>query len=110
KNLFEVSIQESKDLVALRKKIKEKVASQKDFPVSWTLDTENVGKIEFRGFESGKKASEVSGQERLYYDRDKPFNKQVPYFANYKPSIIIKKPKAYIVPQRSGRASCRERV
>lgn len=99
KNLFEVSVQESKDLVALRKKIKEKVASQTDFPVSWTLDTENVGKIEFRGFESGKKASEVSGQERLYYDRDKPFSKQVPYFANYKPSIIIKKPKAYIVPQ-----------
>lgn len=99
KNLFEVSVKESKDLVALRKKIKEKVASQTDFPVSWTLDTENVGKIEFRGFESGKKASEVSGQERLYYDRTKPFIKQVPYFANYKPSIIIKKPKAYIVPQ-----------
>lgn len=99
KNLFEVSIKESKDLVALRKNIKQQVAAQTDFPVSWTLDTEKVDQIEFRGFESGKKTSEVSGQERLYYDRSKPFSKQVPYFANYKPSIIIKKPKAYIVPQ-----------
>ena len=99
KNLFEVSVKESKDLVALRKSIKQQVAAQTDFPVSWTLDTEKVDQIEFRGFESGKKTSEVSGQERLYYDRSKPFSKQVPYFANYKPSISIKKPKAYIVPQ-----------
>lgn len=99
KNLFEVSVKESNDLVALRKSIKKQVAAQTDFPVSWTLDTEKVDQIEFRGFESGKKTSEVSGQERLYYDRSKPFSKQVPYFANYKPSISIKKPKAYIVPQ-----------
>ena len=99
KNLFEVSVKESKDLVALRKNIKQQVAAQTDFPVSWTLDTEKVDQIEFRGFESGKKTSEVSGQDRLYYDRSKPFSKQVPYFSNYKPSISIKKPKAYIVPQ-----------
>ncbi len=99
KNLFEVSVKESNDLVALRKSIKKQVAAQTDFPVSWTLDTEKVDQIEFKGFESGKKISEVSGQERLYYDRSKPFSKQVPYFANYKSSISIKKPKAYIVPQ-----------
>jgi len=99
KTLFEVAIHESKELVALRNKVKESVIKQEEFPVSWTLDTNAVESIEFLGFESGKKKSEVSGQDRLYYDRTKPFKKQVPYFSTYKPSVIIKKPKAYIIPQ-----------
>jgi hypothetical protein len=99
KILYEVAVQESKELVALRLKIKESVANQVEFPVSWKLDTEHVDTIDFMGFESGKKKSDVSGQERLYYDRSKPFNKQVPYYSHYKPSVIITKPKAYIIPQ-----------
>ncbi len=99
KSLYEVTIKESKDLVALRKRIKQMLVDQVEFPVSWSLDTSRVESINFMGFESGKKKSEVSGEDRLYYDRSKPFQKQVPYFSSYKPNVVIKKPKAYIIPQ-----------
>jgi hypothetical protein len=36
---------------------------------------------------------------RLYYDRSKPFEKQVPIYNFYKAQTIIQKPKAYIIPQ-----------
>lgn len=99
KHLFEVAVQESKELVELRNKVKHSVASQEEFPITWTLDTNLVDTITFLGFESGKKPSEISGEDRLFYDRTKPFKKDVPYYNTYKPSVVIKKPKAYIVPQ-----------
>src|SRR5690606_18828337 len=51
------------------------------------------------GYQAGHKKSEVSGTDRLYYDRNKPFEKEIPYYGTYKPAVVIKKPKAYIIPQ-----------
>jgi hypothetical protein len=53
----------------------------------------------FKGYEAGYKPSEVSGLPRLYYDRSKPYEKQLPYFNFYTPKITIEKPMAYIIPQ-----------
>ena len=36
---------------------------------------------------------------RLYYDRSKPYEKEIPFYNFYKPSSFIQKPKAYIIPQ-----------
>ncbi len=41
----------------------------------------------------------MSGLPRLFYDRTKPFEKQVPFYNFYKPQTVIKKPVAYIIPQ-----------
>jgi hypothetical protein len=41
----------------------------------------------------------VSGLPRLYYDRSKPYVKQIRYFNYYAPRITINKPVAYIIPQ-----------
>src|SRR5690606_21460251 len=63
------------------------------------LDTTQYRHIPFKGFESGEKPSDVSGFPRQYYDRDKPFTREVPYYNRYRPGIVIDKPYAYIVPQ-----------
>jgi hypothetical protein len=36
---------------------------------------------------------------RLYYDRSKPYTKTIKYFDNYKPTITVDKPVAYVIPQ-----------
>jgi len=41
----------------------------------------------------------VSGLPRLYYDRSKPFEKQVKIYNYYASKTFIKKPTAYIIPQ-----------
>lgn len=69
------------------------------FPLNWKLDTSRNEQVLFKGYEAGYKPSEVSGLPRLYYDRSKPYEKQLPYFNFYTPKITIEKPMAYIIPQ-----------
>ncbi len=83
----------------LRDKTKELMKSQSEFPVSWTLDRSQSSKRIYKGFESGRKPSDVSGLPRLYYDRSKPYEKEIPFFNFYTPKNFITKPKAYIIPQ-----------
>ncbi len=83
----------------LRDQAKESVKTQEDFPLKWELDKSLFKTILYKGYASGRKPSDVSGLPRLYYDRNKPFEKQVPVYNHYKAKSGVKKPKAYIIPQ-----------
>ncbi|MEL7531081.1 MAG: M14 family metallopeptidase [Bacteroidota bacterium] len=80
-------------------KAREEVAKQQNFDIAWAIDMDNVEEINFHGYTAAYKKSEVSGAERLYYDREQDYNKDIPWFAHYKASQQVSKPKAYIVPQ-----------
>jgi hypothetical protein len=75
------------------------VKTQKSFGLSWTADNSRFDKILFNGYEAGHKPSEISGLPRLYYNRSKPFSKEIPYYSYFNPTIHAAKPKAYIIPQ-----------
>ncbi|MGZ5135310.1 MAG: hypothetical protein ACXWCG_09175, partial [Flavitalea sp.] len=83
----------------LRDNAKKLVKVQPEFPVGWTLDRTKNDTVFYKGYESGRKPSLVSGRPRLYYDRSKPFEKEVKFFNNYVPRQMVKKPSAYIIPQ-----------
>lgn len=70
-----------------------------DYPLSWTIDSTKVSHLNFKGYEGKYIASSVSGKERLFYDKNRPFTRPIPFYANYKPISFVKIPKAYIVPQ-----------
>ncbi len=53
--------------------------------------------ILFKGYEFGYKPSEVSGKNRLFYDRSKPFKKYIPYYQTYHAQDSVRIPKGYIV-------------
>jgi hypothetical protein len=84
-----------------QKRLESKIAtvSATRFPLNWKVDTTRHEQVLFKGYEAGYKPSEVSGLPRLYYDRSKPYEKQLPYFNFYTPKITIEKPMAYIIPQ-----------
>jgi hypothetical protein len=71
----------------------------KQIDIDWTLDKTKDTIITFKGFESGKKASVISGLPRLYYDRSKPFTKQIKFANTYIANNTVIKPAAYIIPQ-----------
>lgn len=83
----------------LRQQTRQAVIQQTDFPVSWKLDTTRYDQVLFKGYEAGYKPSDISGLPRLYYDRSKPYEKQIRYFDFYNARTTIKKPTAYIIPQ-----------
>lgn len=75
------------------------VKSQPSFPLKWTLDKSKYKEVMYKGYASGQKPSDVSGQPRLYYDRNQPYETRVKIFNYYAPSEFVNKPKAYIIPQ-----------
>ena len=89
----------SEKIKTLREQAKTAVKMQTEFPISWTLDKSQSTEITYKGYEAGRKPSAVSGLPRLYYDRNKPFEKQVPFYNTYQTKNNIKKPLAYIIPQ-----------
>jgi hypothetical protein len=89
----------SETIKKLREQTKQSVKQQTEFPVSWQLDRTNFDSVDFKGYEAGRKPSDVSGLPRLYYDRNKPYEKKIKYFNTFSNGTVIKKPKAYIIPR-----------
>ncbi len=73
--------------------------TQKEFALEWKVDTTQTDTVTFHGYESGYKPSEVSGLPRLYYDRNKPFVRRIPFYNHYVPTQSVTAPKAYIIPK-----------
>ena len=87
------------ELITQRKKARIEVAKEKSFPFKWTVDTTKFSFITFKGYEQGFKPSDATGLNRMYYDRSKPFTKQVKFFNVFNASGFIEAPAAYIIPQ-----------
>jgi Zinc carboxypeptidase len=83
----------------LRNQTKKYVQSAVEFPISWSLDRSQYKEITYKGYEAGRKPSEVSGLPRLYYDRSKPYEKKIKIFNYFATKTFIQKPKAYVIPQ-----------
>ncbi|WP_244503406.1 M14 family metallopeptidase [Flavobacterium caeni] len=69
------------------------------YPLLWELDKSKTTSIPFLGFEGDYKPSGISGKPRLFYDENKPFQREIPYYKQYKPVVEVIIPKAYVVPQ-----------
>lgn len=69
-----------------------------EHPVSWTTDMALADTITFLGYEGSMTESQVTGQQRLLYDRQKPFEKEIPYFNHFKAKETIIIPRAYVIP------------
>ncbi len=70
-----------------------------EMPLAWRLDSTRFDKVTFKGYEAGHKPSQVSGASRLYYDRNKPYTRKVPFYDWYSPALTVKVPKAYVLTQ-----------
>ena len=73
--------------------------NQQTFPIVWKLNEKKFDEIEFKGYAAKYKPSEVSGIDRLYYDRNAPYTKKIKQWNNFEPSITVEKPIAYIIPK-----------
>ncbi|SCW77656.1 M14 family zinc carboxypeptidase [Mucilaginibacter sp. NFR10] len=102
-HLIEINQRDAKLIGELKRKADEEVTQQKNFALSWAVDNSKVDTITFKGYEAGYKNSEVSGLQRLYYDRNKPYTKTIKYYNTYKVTATADKPVAYVIPQAWGK-------
>jgi len=93
-------MQRDKDAIRqARQKAIAHTIEQDTFALNWALDRQRSDTILFKGYTARYKPSEVSGLQRLYYDRKAPYTKPIPYFRYYKTTAVVRKPAAYIIPQ-----------
>jgi Zinc carboxypeptidase len=75
-------------------------ADAPQFPLDWSpVLTHTTDSILFRGYEARYLYSQVHKGQRLYYDRQRPFTKNIPFYHTFEAKSSVKRPKAYIIPQ-----------
>lgn len=82
-----------------KKKADNETASKTTFTLDWKLNRDQFDEIAFKGYGAKYKASEVSGLDRLYYDRNEPYTQTIKQWNNFEPSLTVEKPVAYLIPK-----------
>jgi hypothetical protein len=96
---LEEATRQASTIKSTRQKAIESVRNQQEFPLTYRVDTSRYDMVRFLGYASAQKPSEVTGMNRMYYDRTKPYTKEIKYFNYFKGEQFVQKPKAYIIPQ-----------
>lgn len=91
--------QHAEEIRNVRTEMRAQVKKMNALPVGWSVDKSRSTSYLFKGYEGGYKKSEVSGMDRLYYDRNKPFEKTVAIQDRYLSARSIPKPIYYVIPQ-----------
>ncbi len=89
----------SKQIIDARNKSKQLIKSQKDFVLTWQLDSSQFETINFNGYEATYRESKVTGQQQLYFNRNRPYTRPVKFYDTYKPAVTVTSPEFYILPQ-----------
>ncbi len=97
--MLRLTVEHGETIQSLRKQDRAFWQELDSIPLSWEIRRERADTFLYRGFRSAMKPSQVTGQDRLYYDRDQPFEKKIPVFDYYRPVSQARKPWAYVVPQ-----------
>lgn len=98
-SFIEFTAKHGKEILALREETRNAQASQNSFPLAWKWDRTKKSEIDFKGYEAGYKKSGISGLDRLYYDRSKPYEMKIPFYNTYTDTLSVTRPKAYLIPQ-----------
>lgn len=68
------------------------------YALDYEVDSSAFEWITFKGYEPGIYKSPLTGLDRFGYDRQQPFEKQIPYYSSFRPVKQLEKPAFYIVP------------
>lgn len=98
-SMIDITEEQGEEIKKLRQNAFKEFQMNKTYALDWIVDTTKTTTLNFKGFEGNMIPSEVTGLQRLKYNRNKPFTKEVIYQNYFKPTIEITVPKAYIIPQ-----------
>lgn len=97
KAMLKITDKDSQKIEQLGEKARTRHQNWIYYPIKWELDTTKTTIREFKGYKADTLISEVTGFDRLSYDRERPFSKEIEYKNQYAPVDSIKIPEAYIL-------------
>ncbi len=70
-----------------------------EYPLAWKIDSSQTTTLSFKGYEGSRVPSNITGADRLKYDQNQPFIKDVTYYNYYTPTATVTVPEKYIIPR-----------
>jgi hypothetical protein len=98
KHILEKVYMDSDKIASLRKEANQSIF-QKTHILNWEEDNLRYDWITFKGYEAKYKPSLVSGQKRLYYDRNASYEKKIKFYNYAKAGLQVNVPDYYVIPQ-----------
>ncbi|PHS06149.1 MAG: hypothetical protein COA88_11130 [Kordia sp.] len=88
------------EIKKLKTKQKKHFLDNKEYAIDWAIDSSQTTTLNFKGYKGAYINSKVTDQKRLFYDKSKPYTKEITYYNYVKPKKTITTPLAYIIPQQ----------
>ncbi len=85
-------------IIQERKIARDAVKAANSFALGWKSDSSHYSLVRYSGYEQAFKISSATGLQKMFYDHQLPFTKNVKLFDVFLPYKIINKPTAYIIP------------
>ncbi len=97
RDFISISNAEAKTILDLRKVANSSYNPGDSYPLDWQIDSTKTTTLQFKGYEAEMTESEVTGAQRLKYDRSRPYTREVTYYNHFKPNRSVTIPEKYII-------------
>jgi len=97
---LDFTIAHGEAIVELRRAARAAGRTRREWPVHWAMDEANPSTFRFKGYAAKYKASVLGDYQRLYYDRNAPYERDIAHYNRFPADIVVPAPKAYVVPQQ----------
>ena len=99
KSTISIIDKNSTKILKARAKNKTQFAAAKEYYLNYEVDSSKTSTLQFKGYQDTLVKSEVTGLDRLQYNQNKPYTKEVTYYNYFQPKDTVSVPKAYLIPQ-----------
>jgi hypothetical protein len=69
------------------------------YVLDWKVDSTKTTTLNFKGYEGNYIDSKVTSGKRLFYDKQKPYTKEVTYYNYMEPKNTVTIPEGYVIPK-----------
>lgn len=97
KKMVNIVDHQHEQISQLRDESFENLLNSSDYYFNYEIDTLKTSTLNFKGFELDTLKSEVTGLNRIKYNRERPFEKEVEYQNHFFPTDTVKIPAAFII-------------
>lgn len=97
--VLDLTIAHASEIQALRSQARQAAMLKTEWPVTWKADHTRPSSFRFKGYQAVYSPSKIGDYMRLSYDRNQPWEKDIPYYDQFVADVIVKTPKAYLIPQ-----------
>lgn len=97
--VLDFTVHHGEEIQTLRQAARQDAAARQRWPVLWAPDTSRPSAFKFKGYAAVYRPSLLGTYSRLAYDRNQPWERDIPWFNRCTAVLEVVTPKQYLIPQ-----------